>query len=85
MVNETIQYTNLTVNYITYLSRTLTEKITDFLTKQGFNINQAWTSRMILLLSLIIFYTGIKLSKPIFKWSFIILSILLIVGLFIPF
>jgi small neutral amino acid transporter SnatA (MarC family) len=84
MPNETIQYTNSAINYVTYLSKTLTEKITEFLTNQGFNVTSRWTSLLVLFISLAFFYLGMKISKPFVKWILIILSIILIGGLIIP-
>jgi len=85
MLNETIS-TNYVTDYISYLSKTLTQQITDFLIKNGFNwATVRWTSNLLLAISLILLLIGFKyIVKPIIKLILIILAVLLIVGIFIP-
>lgn len=75
------------VNIIEYISKVpqfLTGKTTELLNSNGFIVSGRWTSGIFLLFSLLLFYLGIKIAKPIIRWILIILSILLLIGLFIP-
>lgn len=78
MVNEII-------NILSAIPKFLTEKTTELLVNSGFNVNQRWTSGLYLLLSLVLIFIAMKLSKPVVKWIIIILAVLILAGLFIPF
>ena len=86
MANETItDYIPAGINSISYLSQTLTEKITTFLIAQGWTtITPRWASLLLFFISSFILYLAIKISQPLIKWLLIGLSIILIVGLIIP-
>jgi hypothetical protein len=71
--------------YISKIPQFLTAKTTELLTNQGFTVSDRWTSGVFLLISLILFYLGIVIVKPIVKWALIILSLILIVGILVPF
>jgi len=85
-VNHTItSVVNKIINYVSFTSKRLTEAIVSFLKDRGVNVTPRWASLLVMLLSVLFFYIGLKVSKPISKWVMIILSILLLLGLFIPF
>lgn len=85
MINETLQINVGTIgNYISYLPRKATDSIVEFLNNYGLNVSQRWGGLLITFLSVLLFYIGIKLSKPILKWILILLGIILLGGMLIP-
>ena len=84
MANETI-VTNSALNYVTYLSKTLTQQITDFLIKNRWNVTVRWVSLLTFFISILIFYIGIKVAQPFLKWILILGGLILVLGLLIPF
>jgi len=88
MANETITQvvTNSSsiIDYITYLSKNLTNWITDITSKIGLNTTPRWSGMLLLFVSLLILYISIKISKPLIKYALLILSLLLLIGLIIP-
>jgi len=88
MSNTTISTgydSNQVIDYLSYLSRQATEKLTDILNQNGISVSLRWSSLLVLLFSLLIIYIGIKVTQPILKWIMIFLSVLLIIGLVIPY
>lgn len=71
--------------YITYLPKIATEELTRLLNNNGMNVTDRWSSLIILFLSLLIVFLGIKVSKPIIKYILIGLGIIILVGVIIPF
>lgn len=86
MANETLTepYISEGVNYVTYLSQTITEKVVDFLSDNGWNVSQRWVSLMLFFVSALIIYIAMKLTQPFLKWTLIGFAILLTLGLIIP-
>lgn len=88
MSNSTDLIKNIPVeqglNYISYVSETITNKIVEFLSSNGFNVSVRWSSLLLMFLSLSIFYIGIKISKPLIKWTLIILGFIILLGLIMP-
>jgi len=86
--NESIQMgidSNQIFDSLTYLSRQTTIKLAEYLNNIGLNVSLRWTSILMLFLSGCIIYIGIKISQPVIKWILISLSLLLIIGLIVPF
>jgi len=84
--NQTIRSAiNKGFDYVSFLSRKLTENIINFLKEKGVSVTPRWAGLLVMFLSFLFFYVGLKISKPIAKWSMIALAILLILGLIIPF
>ena len=87
MANETIIDAvdfNKGIDYLSWLSETMTGRLVEFLAEQGYNFSVRWVSLMILFISLILIYLGLKITKPILKWGLVIVGILLIISSMIP-
>ena len=83
MVNESIDL-NKGADYVSYLSRTLTDQLVNFLNDSGIIVSSRWVSLMIIFIALLIFYVGMRITKPLVKWGLIIISIILLSGMLIP-
>lgn len=88
MTNETINLTNVDLNrgidYFSYLSQTITEKIIEFLAEKGITLSVRFVSLLVLFVSLLLIYVGMKISKPIIKYALIILGAIILLGTLIP-
>ena len=87
MANETlIQDTgiNQVLDVLSYISKTATERVTDFLIQQGFNVSQRWSATLLAFISIGMIFLALKISKPAVKWILILLAITLLGGLIIP-
>ena len=76
---------NKGMDYLSWLSKTATGKIVEFLSSKGFQVSTRWASLMILLVSLLLIWISMKITKPILKWAIIILAVVLIGGIILPF
>ena len=89
MVNATNVLQDIDLNkgadYLSWLSKTLAGNIVEWLSQRGIEVSVRWASLMILFLSLLLFYIGIKMSKPLVKWALIIIAFLLFGGIILPF
>ena len=87
MANETIIQNidlNKGMDYVSYLSKTITEKIVDFLTDQGWAVSQRWVSLLLLFISFGFLWIAMRIGQKTVKWILIVLAILMIIGLIIP-
>lgn len=75
---------NKSLEYGSYLSKTVTGEIVRTLANQGINVSERWVGGLLIFVSLGLILVGIKVTKPIIKWIFIILGILLFIGLILP-
>lgn len=75
---------NNIVDYISFLSKSITEKIVDFLVSNGINVSERWVGLLILFASLLLGWIGLKITLPLIKWVLIVLAIVLILGLIMP-
>lgn len=70
---------------LVFSSQKLTGFVVSLAPKVGLNqVTERWASLVTFLIFAIIFYIGIKISQPIIKTAIIILSIIIVIGLFIP-
>ena len=83
MVNESINV-NQGVDYVSYVSKTLTDKLVDLLNQNGVVVSSRWASLVVLFIALAILFIGVKITKPIIKWAMVILGILIMLGLLVP-
>lgn len=87
MLNQTLLEQidlNKGIDYLTFLSQTITGKIVDFLNSQGYNFSVRWVSLMLVFISLLLIFIAMRVTKPIIKWALLIIGILLILGTVIP-
>jgi len=90
-MNETINQSIInnidlskSVHYLSFLSKTLTSKIVEYLSNKGIFVSSRWVSALLLFVSFLIIYVGMKITKPIIKTILIILGGLLLVGILVP-
>jgi hypothetical protein len=69
---------------ISKIPQFLTTKTTELISSNGFIVTERWTSGLFVLISILLLYLGIVLVKPLLKWSLIVLSIILLIGIFVP-
>lgn len=81
-MNETLSGVT---KYLSFMSQQATEKGVTLFQKIGLNASQRFVSLLVLFLSLLIFYIAIKIAQPLIKYFLIILSVIIIVGTFVPF
>lgn len=70
--------------YVSKIPQYLTNKTTELITNQGFNVTERWTSSLFLLFSFLLIYLALKITKPLLKWAIIVLLFLVIIGIFTP-
>jgi len=75
---------NQGANYLSFLSKSITGNIINYLSTKGINVSVRWASLLLLFISLCLIWIAIKISKPIIKYLLIGISILLILGLIVP-
>ena len=75
---------NKIIEPITFLSKTITEKLTEILIDAGLQVSQRWTSGLLIFISLGIIYMSMKITKPLLKWGLTILGLILFIGLILP-
>ena len=73
------------LDYLSYLPKVLTEKITNLLTNEGFAVSQRWTSLLFFFIVLFLGFIGFKISNKAIKWILIIVALVLTLGILIPF
>jgi len=89
MVNSTDVLNNsLDLNkgfdYVSWLSKTISEEIVNFLSNQGLEVSVRWVSVLMIFLSIGLIFIGMKIGKPLAKWVLIFLGGALLLGLIIP-
>lgn len=78
---------NNSLSYISFLPQYLTEKTTKFLSSNGFNVTERWTSTLLVFFSLFLIFVTIKFLQKVnilIKVALIGISILIILGLLTP-
>ena len=75
---------NQIFNVVSLISKMTTEKITEFLISQGFSLTVRWVSTLLVFISALIIFLGMKVTKTIFKIILVALGIILIIGLLVP-
>jgi len=75
---------NKSLEYGSYLSKTVTGEIVRGLASQGVIVSERWVGGLLIFISLGLILVGIKITRPIIKWIFILLGILLFIGLLLP-
>lgn len=89
MLNETIQQipenaTNKATELITKFSKFTTNSIINILSSNNIDVSSRWAGLLTLFISVGIILLALKISKPILKWAFIIIAIILFMGLLVP-
>lgn len=69
---------------LSYLSKSLTGKVLDFLSSLGYHFSVRWGSLVVLFFSLLLLFLSMKISKPIIKYLLIIVALLILLGTIIP-
>ena len=90
-MNETINQSiineidfNKPIHYISFLSRTITAKVVEYLSNKGIIVSSRWVSVLMVFICLLMIYAGLKISKPIIRFILVLLGVLLLIGLIIP-
>ncbi len=77
-------YIDKGITFISSFSKTLTEKVVNFLSLKGFDVSVRWASILLIFLSGLIIFLSMKITQKVLKIILIILSVLLIIGFLIP-
>lgn len=72
------------INFISKPASFITNQLTNLMSNFGFSVSARWSGLLVLFLSLILIFVGIKIAKPLIKISLIIIAILLFIGLIMP-
>lgn len=75
---------NEITSYFSFLSKTLTGKVVEFLSNQGISVSVRWASLLLFFVSLGLIFIGMKIGQKIIKIILIILGITLLLGTIIP-
>jgi hypothetical protein len=72
--------------YLTALPKWLTENITNLLRENGLTmVTEGWSRILLYTVSVGLIFLVIKISKPVVKYLFLMLLIILILGFWVPF